>query len=269
MPRWWVRPVKRVIERSGLVVTRQAHRLVIHDQQSTSAELSAYAGERQLLELLSGATRVDPPIDLVVDVGANAGQFGQGIRQLGYRGSLLSFEPQAKLVEGLRAFTAADDQWEVAQLALGESEGVADLHIAASSDFSSLKQPNIEGERRYGDHIRTEGTEPVRVCRLDSLTDSYAALETARSIFLKIDTQGHDMAVLEGASGILDRVTLLQMEVAGIPIYHGVPRIAESLARVAELGFLLTGIFAINVDHESGALVEADARFVRAAPRRR
>ena len=82
-------------------------------------------------------------------------------------------------------------------------------------------------------------------------------------LFLKLDTQGYDLEVLRGATATLSRVVALQSEISFVPIYAGMPSWRESIQRIGELGFAVTGIFAVSRD-ASLRLVEADCVFVRA-----
>ena len=58
-------------------------------------------------------------IDLVIDVGANNGQFGRLLRETGYEGDILSFEPVGKTFVKLRENCANDNKWRQIKLALG------------------------------------------------------------------------------------------------------------------------------------------------------
>ena len=62
-------------------------------------------------------------------------------------------------------------------------------------------------------------------------SDWWKTWRARRRVYLKLDTQGTDLDVVEGASGALEAVDALQSEVAVRPIYEGVPELAQSLAR--------------------------------------
>src|SRR5258707_26838 len=79
------------------------------------------------------------PIDLVLDVGANTGQFVHQCRAAGYKGEIISFEPSADAHAGLLRSAAADPLWTVAdRMALGATTGEAEINIAANSYSSSI-----------------------------------------------------------------------------------------------------------------------------------
>ena len=66
--------------------------------------------------------------------------------------------------------------------------------------------------------------------------------------FVKIDTQGHDMAVLRGGANVLKRVPLIQTEVSFLPIYEGMPTFADAIAHINSVGFDVTGLFPVSRD---------------------
>src|SRR3954469_15063977 len=120
-----------------------------------------------------------------------------------------------------------DDRWSCREQACSSHAGTATLHQYEDSDFNSLLGAAPVMEAQLG---RTEASAiEVPVVRLDE-----TGLE-GQSIYLKTDAQGHDAQVIEGAVGILDRVQVIQIELAVTPIYEGVPLMPEVLARLLEL----------------------------------
>ena len=158
-------------------------------------------------------------VDLVIDVGANRGQYGQRLRRNGYAGQIVSFEPQPDIQALLIETARADQNWIVAPpMALGAQDGTATLQRSAESDMSSLLPQNetlksISPSSAVGEAIE------VPLHRLDGL----ARIKDGpfQRMFLKVDVQGTEPEVLEGALGILDRVVGIQVECAMVPLYEG------------------------------------------------
>ena len=137
--------------------------------------------------------------DLVLDVGANAGQFGMALREIGYAGRIVSFEPLAAAREQLLAASAGDPQWQVAErCAIGEEDAELDIHVAGNSVSSSVL-PMLDAHLRTAPESRYVATERVALRRLDSVAPSY--IDGSRAALLKIDTQGYEDRVLDGATG--------------------------------------------------------------------
>src|SRR5882672_7200529 len=79
----------------------------------------------------------DRRISLLLDVGANSGQYGREMRAQGYAGRIVSFEPLPAACEALRAQSRGDPTWACEQFALGDAPGTAAIHVAGNSWSSS------------------------------------------------------------------------------------------------------------------------------------
>src|SRR5215470_941975 len=77
-------------------------------------------------------------INVVLDVGANTGQFALFLRSLGYRGRIVSFEPLTEAFAALQRNGAGDTNWSLHNLALGDVETTATINISANSQASSF-----------------------------------------------------------------------------------------------------------------------------------
>ncbi|MCA1694626.1 MAG: FkbM family methyltransferase, partial [Actinobacteria bacterium] len=77
-------------------------------------------------------------INVVFDVGANQGQYGQTLRALGFQGAIISFEPLGRAFRHLEAATEGDASWIAVNAALGEESGSRSLMVAGNSQSSSL-----------------------------------------------------------------------------------------------------------------------------------
>ena len=107
-------------------------------------------------------------IDLVLDIGANTGQYGTLLRELGYTGRIVSFEPLPTAHAALTSKTAADPAWAAApRAAIGDSEGEITINIAGNSASSSVL-PMLESHRKAAPHSAYIGTDTVPITRLDT-----------------------------------------------------------------------------------------------------
>lgn len=201
-------------------------------------------------------------IDLVLDVGANKGQYYRFVRTAGYEGRGLSFEPlsgpHADLVRNCRR----DPRWEAApRCAIGEARGVVDINVSANTRSSSIL-PMLSAHEAAAPESRYTGTERVEVRTLDEIAQEHLGPGPGR-IFLKVDAQGYEKRVLEGASHLLDRVQAVQLELSIVPLYEGAPGFREMLDHMEALGFSLYWMRAGFTDPASGQMLQADAIFAR------
>ena len=201
-------------------------------------------------------------VDCVFDVGANRGQYATMLRKdAGFAGAILSFEPNPDIFAQLGKQAASDAKWHVFNMALSDFDGTASFNIMAADQFSSLNAPAEGQDAIFGDRNRIERTVDVACRRLDGL---WPELAVRGASLLKMDTQGHDRMVCEGAGEVLGLVAGVQTELAVRPIYAGATGYGEMIALLAEAGFSPSAIFANNKGHFP-LLVEMDGLFVRDA----
>lgn len=197
-------------------------------------------------------------VDCVLDVGANRGQFGTMLRQAGYRGPLLSFEPVPEAYADLEALATRDAAWTAHQLALGDETVTLPLNVTSTSSVSSFLQPTEEATLAFSS-LRVARIEHIQVATLDDLAGELPY----QRILLKVDTQGFDLRVLAGSRRLLPRTVAVQIEMSVIPLYEGSPSYLEALARMRELGFTPSGFFPVMSDAKMRTY-EFDGVFVRA-----
>jgi FkbM family methyltransferase len=194
-------------------------------------------------------------ITLVLDVGANAGWYGSGLRKNArYLGRILSFEPVTEPFEALARLSADDPNWECRQLALSSHDGAADMTVTAATEFSSflpLRKATTGGGR--------VGTQNVSTARLDSLS----VIGPQDVVMLKLDVQGFEPAVLAGAAETLERVTLLETEVILADVYEGQPTFREMVDLCDDLGFRPISFALGNLNYSTGELGFLDILFGR------
>lgn len=193
-------------------------------------------------------------ITLVLDVGANTGQWAREVRDGGYTGRLVSFEPGAAAFAQLQSSGAG----ECLRMAAGESDGSGTLHVSENSVSSSLLPI---GERQLTLEPRSAATvdETVEVRRLDSLD----LVGPDDRVYLKADVEGGELAVLEGAAGFFDRVRLLELELSAYPLHEGQPLLGEVVAWCEQHGFLLIGFETSFRDRRTGDLLAGNGFFRR------
>lgn len=201
-------------------------------------------------------------ITTVLDVGANAGQYGLSLRELGFQGLLISFEPQPAAHTTLVKNARRDPQWQVAEpLALGEDEGTATLHVSANSVSSSLL-PVAQNHLLATPESRTVTSIEVPLTTLDAWCRAH--LPMSGPIWLKVDTQGYEGPILRGAVQTLQRVAGLQLEVALVPIYEGQEVLETLRPFLASLNYRLVALEPTYTDPRTGEILAYDGVWVNA-----
>lgn len=202
-------------------------------------------------------------IDLVLDVGANRGQYGRHLRALGYQGRILSYEPLSEAHATLTQAAAGDAAWEVGpRVAVGAEAGTVTLNVAGNSASSSVLGM-LPLHVSAAPHSAYVGKEEVRLERLDVLAAEAVARHRGRTL-LKVDVQGYERPVLEGAAELLSDVTAIQSELSLAPLYEGQPLLADMVAYLAGLGFELHSLGDGFTDAATGRMLQVDGLFCRA-----
>ena len=200
-------------------------------------------------------------ISCVLDVGANVGQYGATLRAWGYRGRIVSFEPQVEPRAALERRAAADPGWQVApRMALGAHRGEIEIEVSAESDMSSiLPQSALLRQVSPSSAVVRKETVPLR--RLDDVAGAY--LRPDDRAFLKIDTQGYEREVLAGAGSLLERLAGIQLEMSLVPLYQDERDFRGTLDHLAAAGFephlLLPGYF----ERKLARQLQVDGVFMR------
>lgn len=205
-------------------------------------------------------------VDVVVDVGANFGQFHDTVRtEVGFTGPIVSFEPVPKFRAQLEARRHTDSAWIVEPYALGSTHERAVIHVMESPGLSSLKDPDLAAMRSLlpaPDRAGMEGDEMIEVRRLDELASSHPVLAGAKRALLKTDTQGFDLEVIRGAGAFLAQTVAIQIELSVLPIYAEAPAYIDVIEQLHALGFDLSGMFPVTLDPDL-RVIEFDGIFVR------
>lgn len=202
---------------------------------------------------------VENGVDVVFDVGAATGAYGRELRDFGYRGSVVSFEPMAQPYAKLMAELSGDPLWTSHRCALGSTPGEATINIASNSDSSSLL-PFSSRHLEAAPQVSYVATEVVEVARLDDLAPQHLT-DTSRP-YLKLDTQGFEKEVLAGGGTTLGQCVGLQLELSFVPLYDGGVLADEAISMAYDAGFHLVGLDQGFAD-PSGQVLQADGVFFR------
>lgn len=187
-------------------------------------------------------------IDCVIDVGANRGQFATGLREVGYRGEIISFEPVSSCFEKLSETAAGDEHWQVHQLALGEKDETAEIQVYTGRELSSFLAPNEFFFELFGRKSEPVGVEKVEVRRLDGIIESLIPRFEQKKIFLKLDTQGYDLRVLEGVGSCITEFVGIMSELTISGIYKDSIPFSEAIAQLQKDSFEISGLFPVQHD---------------------
>lgn len=263
------RGIKRILEfASGHKIDGVHGGYVISRYSVDNVDLSdGLYGRLLSIELASLLSRY--AVNLVLDVGANTGQFAEFLRsEIHYEGRIISFEPISTSFEKLKEASAGDPNWDAHNMAIGSRNAEEQMNVAGLSGFSSFLKSNAYSHARFGEPSLGTKTEAVVVRRIDGILAEIVRDVDETRIFLKMDTQGYDLEVFAGVGDKMKHIVALLSEVSVVPIYENMPHLTESIALFEQAGFEIAGLFPVTRDKPSLRVIEYDCMMVRAAASR-
>jgi FkbM family methyltransferase len=199
-------------------------------------------------------------IDLVVDVGANAGQYATALRAAGYQRRIVSFEPLSGPCSELARGCERDPAWDCHRLALGQRRGSARMNVSEDSRNSSVLTVGPRHLRAVPDS-RTVGVESVPADRLDRIWPRVAS--DTRRPYLKIDTQGYELEVLRGTTRVLDAISFVEVELSLATVYEQGPLFRDVVGFLGRHEFVPIAFEGVLDDLETGEMLQVDGIFRR------
>ncbi|MBC7980919.1 MAG: FkbM family methyltransferase [Armatimonadetes bacterium] len=192
-------------------------------------------------------------VDLVLDIGANDGGYACEIRAAGWAKRIVSIEPQPKTFSRLSSRFSTDPLWQGLNIGLGRSDDTLKMNVYEMDVLSSFLD-KIEGNAVV-DQI------DVPVKRLDGIWDGI--LGTSKKPFVKIDTQGFEMEIIEGLGARVGDVIGWQLELSVEPLYKKQPAMEDVIGKMRAMGYSLWKILPGLRDPATHRAFEFDGIFFK------
>lgn len=213
---------------------------------------------RQLRDLLAQLE-----INVVFDVGAFIGNYAALLREAGYKGRIISFEPVPASYDKLHARMHHDPLWSGQPFGLSDEDREAQINTFSRGDFNSLLHLRTDAEAAYALNPEDHQQTTIQLRRLDSVfTQLVEGIQSPR-VFMKIDTQGHDVSVVRGATSVLNSILGLQSELPAVQLYDGMTSMSNALEYYAACGFVPIGFHPVNTLRGTQIAPEFDVLFNR------
>lgn len=206
-----------------------------------------------MLEVLQRLARERFRPTVIIDCGANRGQWATIVSAVFPDVPLHLIEPQTACRPALDAFAAR--------------RGAAEVHTMVVSRPGAHTVRMIDGNSgSTGAHIthdpaRTDGA-LVPATTIDTLLSD--RLRDTDRVLLKLDVEGHELDVLAGARAVLSRVDVIISEVDFYDVEHtGHPTFVQYSTVLSEYGFAFYDFATLASRKRDGRLRLGDALFVR------
>ena len=200
-------------------------------------------------------------VSLVWDIGANDGGYARESRRFGYRGRIVSFEPLHEPYRMMKEHAVHDPLWTTLPYALGAESGEATLNVAGNRGASSSFLPMLDRHRVAAPTATYVATQTVQVHRLDAVWQEFAG--SSDRMFLKVDVQGFERQVLDGAAGLLDICVGLQLELSFVPLYEDSMSYQDAFDLAVSRGFTVMSLEPGFTDQWTGQMLQADVVFLK------
>lgn len=196
----------------------------------------------------------------ILDIGANRGIFTKCAHYIYPQARLLAFEPVKECYQELCKLQNQLTGLECFNVALGDAPGEATMHVSKYDYSSSLLQMGKLHKEAFP--YSEEGTS--QIVALDTLDNIMAGREFQRPMLIKIDVQGYEGAVLDGAMKTLDRTDFVVCEMSMSTLYDGQPLFHEIYQKLIRAGFTFKGPVGAVEHPQTKETLQVDGFFVRA-----
>ena len=199
-------------------------------------------------------------INVLFDIGANTGQYALKMRELGYKNKIISFEPLSQAFKDLRKNSLRDNNWIVNNYALGNENIINFINVARNSYSSSILNM-LPKHIESAPNSKFIDREQIEIKKLDSVFDSFCD-NNRENVMLKIDTQGYEKNVIDGAANSLQIIKIIQLEMSLIPLYENEMLYKEMIEYLEAKGFTLFSL-ENGFSNSIGQLLQVDGIFVK------
>lgn len=199
-------------------------------------------------------------VNLVLDIGASEGFYALGLRESGYSGHIISFEPLLQSFSFLQQRSESDPLWNCENLAIGDFDSTTEINVSRHKTSSSILPITQKHVNAMPSSV-TIAKEKVKVARLDSLFNNI--IKPKDRIYLKVDVQGYEKHVLQGATQALKQIRAIELELSLIQLYEGSPVLSEMLEYMDKLDYELVSIEHVFSEPKTGYMLQADGIFIK------
>jgi FkbM family methyltransferase len=199
-------------------------------------------------------------INKVIDVGANIGQYGKELRKAGFEGGIISIEPLDEAFKKLKKTISKDNLWHAYQLALGESTGTVEINVSKNLYSSSM----LDIADAHVDNAPNSAYVSKQETKLDTLDNLFPKVTApSDNIFVKLDVQGFENVVLNGAKDSLKKITGMQIEMSLTELYKNQTNFIEIINRLSNNNFSLLSLENGFFNSKTGQLLQVDGVFFK------
>jgi len=201
-------------------------------------------------------------VDYILDIGANIGQFGRGIRDGGYQGQIYSFESLSIAHNKLLLNAREDMLWHVVdRCVVGSVNTTAKINIKSNSFSSSILPMLPLHEEAPQESVYTDHEECSVITLATFIENTF--IDSSATVGLKIDTLGYEHKVIEGLGACVDRVKVIVCKMSLRPLGTDSMSMPDLCRMLSFLGFKCVALGPKYERLATSELLQVDGLFIR------
>lgn len=226
-----------------------------YDLVKLSGGLGTGSVENEILKFLK-----EFEVDLVLDIGANKGQFAQGLFNYGYKNQIISFEPIKVLNDTLKRKSLNISQWHIYEpCCLGELESQTVIKISnlmGNSSVLPIKSSKYNVENSH--YVKEESVPQINLGSLNS----NSIVKNSQRVFIKMDIQGYEYEVLKGLKDKIDyNIIGFILELSLIELYENQKNYLLVCQLLKDFGYDL--VYVVPESIRKNRMIQCNGLFLR------
>lgn len=196
------------------------------------------------------------PLNTIIDIGANKGQFSLIATSIYPDAKIFSFEPLSKPADKFKSFFKNNNKVKLFKKAIGEKIENTNMYVSQRVDSSSLLKI-LDKQTEIFPGTQESNTEEVAVAPLSSFLSK---VDLVRPVFLKIDVQGFELEVLIGSKDLIQNIDFIYVECSFVELYENQALVNEIIDFLKNQSFKFVGIYNMFYDKD-GLAIQGDLLF--------
>lgn len=207
-------------------------------------------------EILTNIKQITPDLSLIIDVGANSGQFSNVSNYFYPKAKIYTFEPLEDHFLKVRNKFSKIENISVHNLALGNEEGFIVFNKNKYGHVSSVLDISEDNKYYPKDDIKKI---EVKITKLDSF---FKEIHIPKSSLMKLDVQGFELEALKGAKKLIQKIDYIVIEANLEKLYDKQPSFTEVNSFLNDNGFEVCGMLDFNLGTKN-KYIELDILYKR------
>ena len=195
----------------------------------------------------------------ILDIGAYRGMFSKCAHYVFPDAKIYAFEPLKDCFEELNLLKKSNPNLECFNVAVGEKSSETFIHKSSYDASSSILKMDVSHKQAFPD----SADEQLVKIQVESLDTLLAETILMAPLLMKIDVQGYEKYVLDGASETLKQTDYIICEMSFSHLYNGQALFHDIYMRLVNAGFRFYGHLAELQHPTTAEVLQIDGLFIK------